>query len=116
MDDHYLGMDVSFHGSDEGDLREVEICDDEEEERACHEDIVVVLVNIGEGAGAGFRDCVTSVSIFAFSTHAIASLSGCDFETEKASDDLLPTLTTKCEAAARPMTFERSAIGRTSAP
>lgn len=38
-------------------LREVEISDNEEEEAAAHEDVVIVLFNIGKCAGTCLSDC-----------------------------------------------------------
>ena len=37
--------------------REVELCHDEEEERASNEDVVTVLFDIGEGTWTSFSDC-----------------------------------------------------------
>lgn len=38
-------------------LREVEISDNEEEEAAAHEDVVIVLFDIGKCAGTCLGDC-----------------------------------------------------------
>lgn len=81
-------------------LREIEVSDDEEEEGAGYEDIVVVLLDVGKSTRSSLGDyrdlsaVVIMVDLFY----------------------LRATLTMKWEAAARPMTLLRRAMGKTSAP
>lgn len=42
------------------DLREIEVCDGEEEERASDEDVIVVFVDVSESRRAGLRNCERS--------------------------------------------------------
>lgn len=81
-------------------IRVVQVSHDEEEGCACYEDIVIILVNIGKRTGSGLGDCSTTSIIIL----------------RPVGDDSPATLTIKCEAAARPITLLRKAIGRTSAP
>lgn len=86
----------------ERNSREIEIRQDEEAKWACYKDIVVVLLDVGEGAWSGFGDCKNGRLVFSTSL--------------RTPGNLLATLTTKWEAAAKPMTLLLSATGRTSAP
>jgi hypothetical protein len=81
--------------------REVEIRDDQEECCACDEDIVVVL------CGSQWPVILASVVLFLTSLMLAKAVGPAS---------VMPTLTMKCDAAARPITFDRKVMGRTSAP
>jgi hypothetical protein len=81
--------------------REIEVCDDQEEESASDEDVVVVLRNQLASEMKGESPSLSTSLMFA---KAVGPAS------------VMPTFTMKCDAAASPITFERRVIGRTSAP
>lgn len=96
---HIIAILLSFCRSDS---REVEIGNGQEEAGTHHEDVVVVFVDVGKRTWAGFGDCRQSIRK-PFDLVGIYEISPA-------------TLTMKWDAAAKPITLLRRAIGRTSAP
>lgn len=84
------------------DLREEEVCHNEEEERASYEDVEVVLVDIGKSSWASLGYC----EVLVFDVGRRGAGVEC----------VLATLTTKWKKEATPMTLFRRMMGTTSAP
>lgn len=85
------------------DSRKVEVRDDQKEERAAYEHVVVVLSNVSRRTL-----CHPSWHAWIHTSSMFANADG--------PASVMPTLTMKWEAAARPITLDRRAIGKTSAP
>jgi hypothetical protein len=49
--------------SDAVHSREIEVCNNEEERRTAHEDVIVVLVNVCESRWTGLSDCGNTLAL-----------------------------------------------------